>query len=363
MCSWGDEAKSPLTAGSRTIFDLLYVGTIGSCTHEARSTKHKLFTVAMKLGVKTVALVFGVLTPPILLVAVLTLPLLPSRTELIFNAGAAEEVRRRSKLGDGCYHVFLDIGSNIGIHGRFLYEPDRYPDSRSSVATFAREFGYPRDNRLYCIFAFEPNPKFQKRHQDLERAYNAMGWRYTFVMAGASDTDGNITFFHSHLVNSEKENGFSALTSKTLYGTDATSRTVETVRLASWIQNEIEDRVTPVQQLNELSKPKVIMKLDIEGLEFKVFPDLLTTGALCKNIHLMMGEFHHAPVNQNAYPINLTSDGKHILRDRTEGKSLAEQMLHLLDISEHCMTKVSLDDDESYPTDPYDLPSQNMVGP
>ena len=118
-----------------------------------------------------------------------------------------------------------------------------------------------------------------------------------------------------------------------------------------------------MQQLNELSKPKVIMKLDIEGLEFKVFPDLLTTGDLCKNIHLMMGEFHHAPVNQNAYPINLTSDGKHILRDRTEGKSLSEQMLHLLDISEHCMTKVSLDDDESYPTDPYDLPSQNMVGP
>ena len=91
----------------------------------------------MKLGTKTLALVFGVLAPPILLFAVLTLPLLPSRTELMFNAGAAEEVRRRSKLGDGCYHVFLDIGSNIGIHGRFLYEPDRYPDSSSSVAKFA----------------------------------------------------------------------------------------------------------------------------------------------------------------------------------------------------------------------------------
>ena len=27
---------------------------------------------------------------------------------------------------DGCYHVFLDVGSNIGNHVRFLYEPQLY---------------------------------------------------------------------------------------------------------------------------------------------------------------------------------------------------------------------------------------------
>ena len=52
---------------------------------------------------------------------------------------------RQPKLGDGCYHVFLDVGSNIGVHARFLYEPDLFPEPRSSVATFAKEFGYPRD--------------------------------------------------------------------------------------------------------------------------------------------------------------------------------------------------------------------------
>ena len=87
------------------------------------------------------------------------------------------EVNRRSrKLGDGCYHVFLDVGSNIGIHGRFLFEPQKYPDSTSSVATFDREFGSPRDNRLYCVFAFEPNPKFEQRHLDLEKAYRTLLW-------------------------------------------------------------------------------------------------------------------------------------------------------------------------------------------
>ena len=35
-------------------------------------------------------------------------------------AAAASETKR---LGDGCYHVFLDVGSNRGVHGRFFFEP------------------------------------------------------------------------------------------------------------------------------------------------------------------------------------------------------------------------------------------------
>lgn len=268
-------------------------------------------------------------------------------------------MEREKKLGDGCYHIFLDVGSNIGIHARFLYEPDRYPNSTKAVPAFAREFGYPRDNRMFCIFAFEPNPKFEKRHLDMARAYTAMGWRYTPIMAGASDTNGNITFYHSHFENLENENGFSAVTPKTLYGKDATPRTVRIVRLSSWIQNEIEGREIPkttIQDISEFMAPKVIMKLDIEGLEFKVFPDLLTSGALCKNIHYLMGEFHFSPGNHNYFPINLTSDGKHVLQNRQAGRQLAQQLLHLVDISENCMTKIALEDDESYATDPYDLP-------
>ena len=34
------------------------------------------------------------------------------------------------KLADGCYHVFLDVGSNIGMHVRFLLEPHKYPQAR-----------------------------------------------------------------------------------------------------------------------------------------------------------------------------------------------------------------------------------------
>lgn len=177
-------------------------------------------------------------------------------------------------------------------------------------------------------------------------------------MAGASNTNGNVKFYHSHLEKSDFENGFSAVTPKTLYGKNATSRTVRIIRLASWIQDEIEGREIPIitQHSGEVLPPKVIMKLDIEGLEFKVFPDLLTSGALCNNIHYLMGEFHFHPGNINYFPISLTSDGKNILTNRHGARQLANQLLHMVNISENCMTKIALEDDESYPIDPHDLP-------
>eukprot|EP00584_Thalassiosira_punctigera_P016373 CAMPEP_0172576180 /NCGR_PEP_ID=MMETSP1067-20121228/137582_1 /TAXON_ID=265564 ORGANISM="Thalassiosira punctigera, Strain Tpunct2005C2" /NCGR_SAMPLE_ID=MMETSP1067 /ASSEMBLY_ACC=CAM_ASM_000444 /LENGTH=194 /DNA_ID=CAMNT_0013368843 /DNA_START=2648 /DNA_END=3232 /DNA_ORIENTATION=+ len=186
-----------------------------------------------------------------------------------------------------------------------------------------------------------------------------MGWRYTPIIAGAgaSDADGNFTFYHSALEKEEWETGFSAVTPKNLYGGDATARTVIIVRLASWIRDEIEDRLLPTVAYSEgIMEPRVVMKLDVEGLEFRVFPDLLSTGALCNNIYFLMGEFHHARGNHNYYPINLTDDERHVLHHRKEGEVLARQLLRIVDITRSCATRVSLEDDESYLKDPHDLP-------
>lgn len=257
--------------------------------------------------------------------------------------------QNQPKLADGCYHVFLDVGSNIGMHVRFLFEPDLYPDSTSSVATFEKEFGSERDNRDYCVFSFEPNPKFEQRHLAIEKAYAEMGWRYTPIFAGASNRDGNLTFFHSN-PNNPSENGFSAHGKKA-----GIQRIVPIIRLASWIQNEVEGRDIPKPHFNS-GPPKVVMKLDIEGLEFRVFPDLITTGALCNNVHYLLGEFHHRN-HGYMYPMNLTVDGQHALHHKMEGLQLEKEMFRLIDISDNCMTRYTLKDDESYTTDPHKLPS------
>ena len=41
---------------------------------------------------------------------------------------------------DGCYHVFVDAGANIGIHTRFLFEPSKFPRS-SFRKVFDKYFG------------------------------------------------------------------------------------------------------------------------------------------------------------------------------------------------------------------------------
>ena len=39
---------------------------------------------------------------------------------------ATQHEHRQPKLGDGCYHIFLDVGANIGIHSRFLMVSDLF---------------------------------------------------------------------------------------------------------------------------------------------------------------------------------------------------------------------------------------------
>ena len=56
-------------------------------------------------------------------------------------------VEKKTSLGDGCYHVFIDVGSNIGMHALFLFEPYKFPRSKTSVAALQQQFGLLRDNR------------------------------------------------------------------------------------------------------------------------------------------------------------------------------------------------------------------------
>ena len=63
----------------------------------------------------------------------------------------------------GCRHVFLDVGSNVGIQVRKLFEPKLYPDAEV-LPQFDQFFGrYPDNRDEVCAVGFEPNPKHTKR--------------------------------------------------------------------------------------------------------------------------------------------------------------------------------------------------------
>ena len=49
-------------------------------------------------------------------------------------------ILRKPNLLDGCYHVYLDVGSNIGVQVRKLFQPAEYPGA-AAIKVFQEAFG------------------------------------------------------------------------------------------------------------------------------------------------------------------------------------------------------------------------------
>ena len=66
-------------------------------------------------------------------------------------------------LLDGCYHVYIDVGTNVGIQIRKLFEPEKYPDANVHKV-FDTKFGSIKERlqptidggNMVCAIGFEP---------------------------------------------------------------------------------------------------------------------------------------------------------------------------------------------------------------
>ena len=205
------------------------------------------------------------------------------------NADATNLNPRRTKMADGCYHVFLDCGSNVGVHGRFLFEPQKYPKS-TFASIFDEQFGSNRTKQNICVFAFEPNPLHSVKQSMTQEKYRIMGWRYQYMPFGVSDGDGNLTFHRSMDTNNlqNEEWGFSSFNGGQ-NGTEAV--VVPLVDLAQWVLTEVSDRIVPEKSEYNLGPPRVIMKMDVEGSEYRTLLRLYKTRAY-KVFNAIIGEHH-----------------------------------------------------------------------
>ena len=164
-------------------------------------------------------------------------------------------------LAAGCKHLFLDVGSNIGVHTRFLYEPDlyrpRHPYDDVMDSIFGRE-RLENDRRDLCSIGFEPNPLHRQRHQDLANAYAKMGWRYRAFFAGVSGwaTPGDKLTFYRQDNGNQNDWGFSL---KNSYGDkNAEKYDVPIVSLATFVNEHV----------GGARPEKVLMKMDVENSEY-----------------------------------------------------------------------------------------------
>ncbi len=187
------------------------------------------------------------------------------------------------KLANGCRHVYVDMGTNIGHQIRKVYQPDLYPDNPTE-AIFANHFGEHRDS--VCAFGFEANPVHENRLKLLEKSFQTWGKRvYIFTSTVVSTTCSNVTFYEDPGAKAHNQWGASLTTATIADKKHLTSVTVPAIDMAQWLFDEVLDRTIPPGTLS----PSIVMKSDIEGHDMTVLSHLLARGILC-HISLVYGE-------------------------------------------------------------------------
>ncbi|KAJ1623655.1 hypothetical protein T492DRAFT_1053544 [Pavlovales sp. CCMP2436] len=230
---------------------------------------------------------------------------------------------------DGCEHVYLDCGSNIGVQVRKLYEPSMYPKARQVRDLFRRYFGEEDAARSArtCAFGWEPNPRLETRLRKTQAAYNALGWRAHFYTRTALSTFDGTAVLNAENAQTDRHAWASSITHATLSTMNETF-TVATLNLASFLEKVIADRVMP----SGLEIGKVVMKLDVEGEEYKIIPHLIETRALCV-IDVIFIEWHARYVRQSSMNLPVVKAQLDAFLNRTTNPSCKTQVVNLDDES------------------------------
>ena len=186
---------------------------------------------------------------------------------------------------DGCWHVFLDVGSNVGQQIQLLYEGNQSEGGGPVGRLFDRFFDRRTEKRqrVVCALGIEGNPHHTATLRALEAQYQARGWRASFLTeTAAANDDGQATFYvdesptgrmhnewgsslYSYIGNTRNRSRLSS--SGTIEFVRLNGVGVATVDLTALISSSVLERVLPGARSSRRGElpPAVIMKLDIEG--------------------------------------------------------------------------------------------------
>jgi len=203
---------------------------------------------------------------------------------------------------DGCLHVYLDLGTNRGVQIRKLYEPSLFPLAPIH-ATFNKYFGDAeyRDPADICSVGFEPNPAHEKHLKEMEEAYATCGIKAIMMKAGVGaknkvsrfvpiNTAWGTDLGHDVMGRFLDDEGNLGLkTEENNIDVQETVHDINIVRFSEFVLETVATRKLPLKA--QVIDPKVVVKMDIEGMELEVIPDMYMTGAFryVDNLH---GEWH-----------------------------------------------------------------------
>jgi len=129
------------------------------------------------------------------------------------------------------------------------------------------------------LSVFEPQPRFARKLASLAEA-----WSGTFYAAAVATTDGNMSFYAPPRGASKSATISASLLSASHPEVPKERVTVPTIDLAALMRQKLQP------------DDRVLMKIDVEGYEYQLFPHLLATGALC------LVDYLHIEWHPNALP-------------------------------------------------------------
>lgn len=228
---------------------------------------------------------------------------------------------------DTCSHVYIDMGSNIGVQFRKLYQPEHYPGAKI-LPVFNSSFGVNR--RTVCSIGFEANHKHSSRLLHLQNAYRQASYPcFIFTNTAVWVQNGYMTFYDDPTAPPQVHEWGASLVHRAANATGTDSLTID----ASFFINNIVHRWHKSQSYSNNSK--VVVKMDIEGAEFDVLPHMLVHGSLCFIDYLTI-EWHG-----NFYPTFT----------RGLDKKIKEITSFLTSNDVSCKFKILEIDDETYVND------------
>lgn len=170
-----------------------------------------------------------------------------------------------------CQYIYLDVGSNIGVQVRKLFEPEKFPGA-FTLPLFEKRFGSPEARRApgnvsgICALGFEPNPNWEKKLGALTSEFQEKGYFVHFYPYAVSGSDGTATF---EVSDSDNLMDWGAHVMSLMQGRNITVSKIDFYRF-----------------LQELPPTSVVtlMKMDIEGSEWDVLARLMAAPrGLCKD--------------------------------------------------------------------------------
>lgn len=215
-----------------------------------------------------------------------------------FQTDAQLLARDMARLDDmfarhACRHVYLDVGTNVGVQIRKVLEPAQYPithsrlQSRSSngAAQYVRKvmashFGHSSPRCNVCAVGIEPNPNHAARLRAMEGNLSAAGFGVVIFRLAAAYAQSTAVLDQ---MDADPSNEYwdasvrpAASTEMTGAGAGVRVRTIDLARLV----RELDLRLRRVAA-DASTRGQLVMKIDIEGSEYAALLQMIETEILC----------------------------------------------------------------------------------